>query len=82
MSELDALKRTVISSHKHVIPVTGDKNDPTAAEMKTTEDDDMGLVVPSFLRVMQAEQVLVDNFVYEDSDEMITASNLLQMRLL
>lgn len=38
-------------------------------------------MVPSFLRVMQAEQTLVDNFVYEDSDQIITASNLLQMRL-
>ena len=47
LEELDALKRTVIDSHKMVIPAQVQE-----AEQEQSVDS---LVVPSFLRVMEAE---------------------------
>lgn len=39
-----------------------------AANDKDSSEDADQLVVPSFLRVMQAEQSLFENFVYEEDD--------------
>jgi len=53
--ELDALKRTVVNSHSLFITV-GNQN---ASKLKSpaidTKGEDEMLVMPSFLRVMQAE---------------------------
>jgi len=63
LDELDALKRTVIDSHSLVVPLHAK---PSVG--KATSDGDDDLVIPSFLRVMQAEQTLLDNFAYEGGD--------------
>lgn len=70
LDELDALKRTVIDSHTLVVQ-------PMSTQSKSTkvlnEDE---FVIPAFLRVMQAEQTLMSNLVYEtnDVDEQTVAS--------
>ena len=71
LDELDALKRTVVDSHGLLV---------TSPEKKASEVSvEESVVVPAFLRVMQAEQSLLDNFVYEDEDNEVIAS--LQRRL-
>ena len=55
LDELDALKRTVIDSHSDLIPAKQSK--------QHTE-----VVMPAYLRVMQAEQTLMQNFVYEEEE--------------
>lgn len=82
LSELDALKRTVVDSPSLVIQTEASlkqKSESTEAKKEVIADD-ADLVVPSFLRVMQAEQTLVDNFVYEE-DSALVANHLLQLRL-
>lgn len=68
LDELDALKRTVIDSHSLVVqPSLPSAKAKTVATTEASQEEDE-LVIPAFLRVMQAEQTLVDNFVYEDQD--------------
>ena len=68
LDELDALKRTVIDSHSLVVqPSLLSAKAKTVATTEASQEEDE-LVIPAFLRVMQAEQTLVDNFVYEDQD--------------
>ena len=68
LDELDALKRTVIDSHSLVVqPSLLSAKAKTVATTEASQEEDE-LVTPAFLRVMQAEQTLVDNFVYEDQD--------------
>ena len=55
LDELDALKRTVVDSNRPIM-----KASSTAAGNIADEP-----VLPSFMRVMEAEQNLFDNFVYE-----------------
>ena len=57
LDELDALKRTVVDSNRPTVKAM----DTTAASSGVDE-----LVLPSFMRVMEAEQTLYDNFVYEN----------------
>ena len=64
LDELDALKRTVIDSHSLVVPTY-------QQSAKVTSQDGDDLVIPSFLRVMQAEQILLDNFAYEGGDKQL-----------
>ena len=63
LDELDALKRTVIDSHSLVVQTT-----QQSTKLAASQDGD-DLVIPSFLRVMQAEQTLLDNFAYEGGDK-------------
>ena len=77
LDELDALKRTVVDSQPLVISLPDVQKPKQATPQKLDEDE--SIVVPSFLRVMQAEQTLADSFVY-DSDSRI-ASNLQRIRL-
>ena len=67
LDELSALKRTVVDSHSLVIqtPSALTKKDKVSSSEASDSD---AMVVPSFLRVMQAEQSLFENFVYEDDD--------------
>lgn len=51
LDELDALKRTVVDSNRPSIKAQNSEDEP---------------VLPSFMRVMDAEQTLYDNFVYEN----------------
>ena len=67
LDELDALKRTVIDSHSLVVPTTQQRQSTKLAASQDGED----LVIPSFLRVMQAEQTLLDNFAYEGGDKQL-----------
>lgn len=68
LDELDALKRTVIDSHSLVVqPSLLSAKAKTVATTEASQEEDE-LVIPAFLRVMQAEQTLADNFVYEDQD--------------
>ena len=57
LDELDALKRTVVDSKSLAFNTTSQDN----VKNIETEND----LMPSFMLVMQAEQTLVDNFVYE-----------------
>ena len=73
--ELDALKRTVVESHSLVIAVENKHASKQRSAATDTEADETMLVVPSFLRVMQAaEQILEDNFIYEETDSVIAAN--------
>ena len=72
--ELDALKRTVVESHSLVIAVEKKHASKQRSTATDTEADETMLVVPSFLRVMQAEQILEDNFIYEETDSVIAAN--------
>ena len=67
LDELDALKRTVVDSQSLVISIDD------AAKKAPPKHDHDSIVVPSFLRVMQAEQTLADSFVYE-SDPRLAAN--------
>ena len=67
LDELDALKRTVIDSHSLVVPTTQQRQSTKLAASQDGDD----LVIPSFLRVMQAEQTLLDNFAYEGGDKQL-----------
>jgi len=72
--ELDALKRTVVESHSLVIAVENKHASKQRSAATDTEADETMLVIPSFLRVMQAEQILEDNFIYEETDSVIAAN--------
>lgn len=81
LDELDALKRTVIDSHSLVVqPSLLSAKAKTVATTEASQEEDE-LVIPAFLRVMQAEQTLVDNFVYEDQDanHLVTTQQLYQV---
>ena len=56
LDELDAFKRTVVDSKSLI-------SKEYISQEK--EDSDEQYMMPSFLRVMQAEQNLVDNYIYE-----------------
>ena len=58
LDELDALKRTVVQSNR---------------PSKDTGDDDQN-VLPSFMRVMEAEQSLHENFVYDDNEQQLSSN--------
>ena len=66
LDELDALKRTVVDSKSLAFNTTSQDN----VKNIETEND----LMPSFMLVMQAEQTLVDNFVYESEQNL--SSNL------
>jgi len=72
--ELDALKRTVVESHSLVITADTLHASKMRSVANETEVEEELLVLPSFLRVMQAEQVLEDNFVYEETDSVLAAN--------
>jgi len=57
LDELDAFKRTVVDS-KSLISKEYISTD-------NADGEENNFMMPSFLRVMQAEQTLVDNYVYE-----------------
>lgn len=75
MDELEALKRTVVSSHSLVIPTESVKTVDSSTVRQSTQSiatelaiNPGDLIVPSYLRVLEAEQTLVNNFVYEEEN--------------
>jgi len=67
IDELDSLKKTVIGSHSLLIPMA---NHGSGGKAAADSDSTELLIVPSYLRVMQAEQALIENFVYESEAEL------------
>lgn len=57
LDELDAFKRTVVDSKSLISKEYISKDN--------ADGEENSFMMPSFLRVMQAEQTLVDNYVYE-----------------
>ena len=55
LDELDALKRTVIDSHSLVVQPTLLSAKSKAVTTTQASQDETELVIPAFLRVMQAE---------------------------
>ena len=74
--ELDALKRTVLESHSLVISTEPSSKARSVQQPALAGEEDF-LVVPSFLRVMQAEQTLHDNYIF-DEPETATQAHLQQ----
>ena len=56
LDELEALKKTVIGSHSLVLH-------------DQTPENKIDTIEPSYLRIMQAEQLLEESFIYDQPDQ-------------